>query len=70
VGAGDPVVFSNADGVVHTVTAGSVNDPGDAFDSGNISPGQIYQATFEDPGTYSFFCALHPQMNGRIVVEG
>jgi hypothetical protein len=69
VAAGDPVVFSNADGVVHTVTAGSANEPGDAFDSGNLSPGQTYEATFEDPGSYNFFCTLHPQMNGRIIVE-
>ncbi|MCI0560435.1 MAG: hypothetical protein MN733_18265 [Nitrososphaera sp.] len=29
-----------------------------------------FAITFEDPGTYDYFCALHPWMTGQVVVRG
>ncbi|MDZ7732002.1 MAG: plastocyanin/azurin family copper-binding protein [Acidimicrobiia bacterium] len=63
--AGDKVVFGNSDSVPHTVTG-----TGDkAFDSGVFAPGSTFEQTFEEPGEYSYFCVLHPDMQGKIVVE-
>jgi len=60
---GDDVVWSFDDnGTAHTVTA----DNG-SFDSGK-RPGGQYRLSFGQPGTYSYHCAIHPQMKGRVVV--
>ena len=60
---GDTVTWTNADGVVHTATAGSA-----AFDSGDLAQGESYSVTFTEPGTYDYLCTPHPSMTGRIVV--
>lgn len=69
VEAGKPVYFTNTDSVAHTVTAGSPDDPGGAFDSGVFAPGESYEVTLDEPGEYSLFCTLHPDMQATIVVE-
>lgn len=63
VAAGTTVIFSNQDGVAHTVTA----DNG-AFDSGTIAPGQAIQLTFPSAATYAYHCSIHPSMRGTITV--
>jgi len=65
VSVGEEVTVQNDDGVPHTWTA---NDT--SFDSGTIGSGGSFTYTFEEPGEYSFFCAIHPQMSGTITVEG
>ncbi|MCH8894226.1 MAG: hypothetical protein IIB32_12070 [Chloroflexi bacterium] len=64
----ETLVWTNMDAVPHTVTLGSrgVAEPG--FDSGLMGPGQSFALKFDQPGTYSFTCTLHPTMNGEIVV--
>jgi plastocyanin len=64
VETGEEVVFGNSDSVPHTVTGES----GD-FDSGVFAPGERYATSFDDPGEYSFYCTLHPDMQGTITVE-
>jgi len=34
-----------------------------------IGPGESFTQAFETPGTYSYSCALHPDLTGTIVVE-
>lgn len=63
VAPGSVVEVRNIDGVVHTVTA-------DDFDTGPIDGSSA--ATFvapDTPGIYEFFCAVHPSMEGTLVVE-
>jgi len=69
VEAGEQVVFTNSDGVPHTVTAGLPAAPSSAFDSGLLGGGQAWTTTFDDPGEYSIYCVLHPQMTATVVVE-
>jgi plastocyanin len=38
------------------------------FDSGTLSPGDTFQHTFTDQGTYEYFCKIHPGMRGTIRV--
>ena len=66
---GESIVFSNSDSVPHTVTAGSALDPLSDFDSGVLGTGQSYELSFDDPGVYSLFCALHPDMTAVVTVE-
>jgi len=61
--AGDPVLWLFKDGgIPHTVTA----DNG-SFDSGRKINDE-YQLRFHHPGTYSYHCAIHPEMKGRVLV--
>lgn len=61
---GDTVTWSNADEAPHTATA----DDG-SFDTGVMDPGQSASVTFQNAGTYTYFCAIHPNMTARVVVR-
>ena len=61
---GDTVTWRNADDRPHTVTS---NDG--AFDSGNLDEGVGFSFTFTEPGTYTYRCDYHPEMQATIVVE-
>jgi plastocyanin len=63
--AGGSVTFRNDDDRAHTVTA---NDG--AFNSGTISEGGSWKRTFKQAGTFSYLCAIHPEMTGKVVVKG
>src|SRR5829696_8834484 len=63
VPAGATVTWSNAGGRPHTVTA----DDG-SFDSGRLDPGEQFSQTFDQPGTFTYHCGFHPEMQGSIVV--
>ncbi len=70
VSVGQPVFFNNVDAVPHTVTAGTPTDPAlDDFDSGLMAPGTNYAVTFDEPGVYSLFCALHTDMVATVTVS-
>ena len=63
VKAGDTVTWTNRDDIPHTVA-----DPG-KFKSKALDTGDSYSFTFTTPGSFDYFCSLHPHMTGRIVVE-
>ena len=70
VRAGQPLFFNNVDAVPHTVSAGTPEAPAlDAFDSGLLNPGSNYALTLDEPGVYSLFCSLHPDMVATVTVE-
>lgn len=62
IAKGTRVVFSNSAGVAHTAT-----NPG-AFNSGRIAPGKSFAVRFEQKGTFSYHCEIHPFMHGKIIV--
>jgi len=69
VTVGDTVVWRFS-GEPHTVTSGSPGAADGRFDSGIVAAGGTYAYRFSEPGTYRYFCAVHPEdMTGRIVVE-
>ncbi|CAN5486752.1 MAG: cupredoxin domain-containing protein [Acidimicrobiia bacterium] len=64
--AGASVAAVNQDGASHTVTSAD-----GLFDTGPIASGAESSFTAPaEPGTYPFFCAIHPSMSGQVVVEG
>ena len=65
---GESVVWTNVDGVPHTVTAGSRGVASGGYDSGLIAPGQSFVLRFDQPGQFSFTCTLHPSMTGTVTV--
>jgi len=64
VRTGTAVTWINTDNVVHTVSA----DDGKAFDSSAFSQGMTFQVTAGPPGTYGYFCRVHPFMKGTLTV--
>jgi len=70
VEVGQPLFFNNVDSVPHTVTAGTPDDPSlEQFDSGLMTPGSNFEVTFDEPGVYSLFCTLHPDMVADVTVD-
>jgi plastocyanin len=63
VQTGDTVTWTNMDDVSHTVTADNA-----AFDSGAFGHGMTFQLTADAPGTYTYFCQIHPFMKGTLTV--
>ena len=71
VSAGETITFDNVDGNQHTITSvkqGTIEHDG-KFDSGLLQAGEKYNLTLNDKGTYNYFCALHTNMQGTIIVS-
>lgn len=64
VKAGTTVTWVNEDRVLHTVTSRDR-----IFHSGNMRKGQRWSRTFDEPGTYEYYCLPHPWMTGAVIVE-
>ncbi len=66
---GQQVTWSNEDVAFHTVTSGLYDEPSDLFDSGHLDPEQKFIVSFDELGTFDYFCTLHPWMAGKVIVE-
>lgn len=64
VPVGTKVTWVNDDEIPHTVA-----ETHKAFRSGALDTGDSYSWVFNAPGEFEYFCALHPQMIGKIVVQ-
>lgn len=65
VPAGSEVTWVNLDPALpHTATSDD-----EVFDSGNLTEGGEFSHTFDEAGTFTYFCQVHPTMRGTIVVE-
>ena len=82
ISTGTTVTWTNEDeGVAHTVTSGKAKKegvpgisedrpgkPDGVFNQELPEAGDTYEFTFDEPGTYKYFCAIHAPMTGTIVV--
>ncbi|MGI9565409.1 MAG: PEFG-CTERM sorting domain-containing protein [Nitrosopumilus sp.] len=69
VSAGEMVTWSNDDTAAHTVTSGTAAGGTDGlFDSGLFNAGTTFSHTFEEEGTFDYFCMVHPWMVGAVTV--
>ena len=64
VKAGTTVTWINEDDVPHTIASS-----GKIFKSKALDTADKFSFTFTTPGTYEYFCSLHPHMTGAVVVE-
>jgi len=73
VAQGTSVTWTNGDNTAHTVTSGKYgdNNNGTVFDTGYpFKPKQTFSHTFNDAGTFDYFCSVHPWMAGQVIVGG
>jgi plastocyanin len=64
VKAGATVTWTNKDDIPHAIAA-----VGKEFKSKALDTDNSFSFTFTTPGSYAYFCSLHPHMTGTIVVE-
>ena len=70
INAGDTVHWMNVDTAAHTVTGGSPADgPSGVFDSSLVMADAVYAFTFNEIGSYDYFCMVHPWMTGTVTVN-
>ena len=60
------IQWANTGGEGHDVTG---QGPGGTWRSGPLAPGEQYQRTFFQAGTYDYVCTVHPEMRGRLLVN-
>ena len=66
VAAGTKVTWMNRDDIPHTITdAGTPR----SFKSAPLDTGDSFSFVYSSPGTYHYFCSLHPHMQGTIIVQ-
>ena len=65
VPAGARVTWTNQDATVHTVISSDKSFPA----SPGLDTGDKYSHVFDKPGTYTYYCSLHPFMLGKVVVQ-
>jgi len=66
VPAGTTVTWTNRDDIPHTVV--STDEPR-LFKSKVLDTDEKFSFTFSKPGTYAYFCSIHPKMTGKVVVQ-
>lgn len=66
VAPGTKVTWANRDDIPHTVTDAASPK---AFKSPPLDTDDQFTYVFSAPGTYRYFCSLHPHMQGVVVVR-
>lgn len=75
IGVNNTVVWMNQDDTLHSVVSDKyvdpVSGPFDSYAQGQrlIAPGETFEFTFTQPGTYDYYMVPHPHMQGTVVVD-
>jgi plastocyanin len=64
VAAGTTITWTNRDDIPHTVVSDDK-----VFKSKVLDTDEKFSFTFSKPGTYPYFCSVHPKMTGKVVVQ-
>jgi plastocyanin len=62
--AGSTVHWTNGDDIPHTVASTDK-----LFKSKVMDTNEEYEYKFDKPGTYDYFCSLHPKMTAKVIVQ-
>jgi plastocyanin len=61
---GTTITWTNRDDIPHTVV-----NTDKAFKSKVLDTDAQFSFTFSTPGTFPYFCSIHPKMTGKVVVQ-
>jgi plastocyanin len=64
VAPGTTVTWVNQDDIPHTVASTT-----DLFKSKALDTDDKFSFTFDKPGTYEYYCSIHPKMTANIIVQ-
>jgi plastocyanin len=64
VKVGTQITWTNADDIPHTVVSTD-----HTFKSKTLDTDEQFSFTPTKPGTYSYFCSIHPKMTAQVVVQ-
>jgi len=64
ISAGTQVTWTNRDDIPHNVVSEDKSIKSKALDTD-----EKFSFIFTKPGTYSYFCSIHPKMKGKVVVQ-
>src|ERR1700733_940166 len=64
VTAGTTIIWVNNDDIPHTVVSTT-----DAFKSKALDTDNKFSFKFDKPGTYEYFCSIHPKMTAKVIVQ-
>jgi plastocyanin len=64
VAAGTTIHWTNRDDIPHNVVSDDKS-----FKSKVLDTDETFAYTFTKPGTYTYFCSIHPKMTGKVVVQ-
>lgn len=64
VAVGTTITWTNKDSAPHTVSSRD-----GVFESGTMSRNATFSYTFEQSGTFEYYCKFHPYMTAKIIVE-
>lgn len=62
ISKGDTVIWKNTDSAGHDVSVSGITSP-------IFGNGQTFSFTFNETGTFDYFCTVHPTMTGQVVVK-
>ncbi len=69
IAGGGTVTWPKDDASAHTVTSGVPEGPDGMFDSSLILGGATFAHQFNEAGTFSYFCMVHPWQVGTVIAE-
>src|SRR3989344_4510068 len=64
---GTTVNWRNEDGAAHTIESSDKNNK--ILNSDELGDADTYTFTFQETGTFAYFCGIHSSMKGTIIVE-
>ena len=67
VAVGTTVTWTNQDDIPHTVVDADATPPG--YRSKALDTDDSYSHVFDKPGTYEYFCSIHPKMTAKVIVQ-
>ena len=69
IDVGGEVTWENDDTAAHTITSGTpAEGPDGHFDSSLVMAGSSFSHTFDEAGSFDYFCMVHPWMQGMVMV--
>ncbi len=70
IAAGTTITWVNEDSAPHTTTAGAPSALSGEWDSKTMSLASQFSFTFQETGSFPYFCVIHPFMTATITVVG
>ena len=69
VAVGTKITFTNEDSAPHTATSGASPTADGVFETGTLKKGQVSASRSPRPGTFAYYCAIHPFMKGTVIAK-